>query len=44
MIGRTTGTMVLRLETGCGGYGSAVGNWAYCAGTGQDNLCAMGLS
>ena len=45
MIGRTTGqegTMVWRLETGCGGYSSAAGNWVYC-GTGHDHLRAMGL-
>ena len=34
--------MVLRLATGCGGYGCVAGNWVYC-GTGHDHLRAMGF-
>ena len=34
--------MVWRQATGCGGWGSAAGNWVSC-GTGHDHLRTMGL-
>ena len=34
--------MVLTLATGCAGFSSAAGNWAYY-GTGHDHSRAMGL-